>query len=105
MTDDLTSGQQLQAEIQDLLAVTRGMSDGEFSRLVAEIEEQLLRLLVLLRIEETVERVPDAKADGGAKDAAALWSQALIDQLFQEVKGETATSPGSSANGTGGDQR
>ena len=69
MVDDLTSGQQFQAE------------------------------------EETVERAPDAKVEGGAKDAAALWSQALIDQLFQEVKGETFTSPGSSANGTGGDQR
>ena len=72
--------------------------------LVAETGERCLSLLVRLPLEDTTERVPDAKSDGGA-DAPTLWSQDLIDQLFQEVKGESATSPGSSADGRGRDPR
>jgi chemotaxis regulatin CheY-phosphate phosphatase CheZ len=83
VAQDLTSHQ----DFQDL---TR-QKTRKLVGLVAEIEEQFLRLLAQLRIEDTGERVPAAETDGGAKEASTLSSQDLIDQLFQEVREESAS--------------
>jgi chemotaxis regulatin CheY-phosphate phosphatase CheZ len=97
MAQDLTPGQEFQDPTRQKTRKLIG--------LVAEVEEQLLCLLARLRIEDMGERVPNAESGGGAKDASTLSSQDLIDQLFQEVREESALSSGLSANGTGGDQR
>lgn len=66
--------------------------------LVADTEERPLRLPVLLRIEETPEGPPDERAEGDARGPAASSGADLIDQLFQEVRRETASLPGSGAD-------
>jgi chemotaxis protein CheZ len=56
--------------------------------LVAEVEERLLRLLVLFRIEEASEpgSPPDPIVESCTKRESALCDQALVDQLLQEFE-------------------